>query len=77
VDFYCPALRLVVELEGAVHDDPERRHYDHLRQHELEARGYRVVRIRNEMANAVRLRSIVLDTIAARQDALRGSMTKG
>ena len=61
VDFYCPALRLVVELEGAVHDDPERRNYDDLRQRELEGRGYRVVRIRNEMANAVRLRAIVLE----------------
>lgn len=61
VDFYCPALRLVIELEGGVHNDPERRNYDHLRQLELERRGYRVVRIRNEQATAVELLGIVLD----------------
>lgn len=61
VDFYCPALHLVIELEGGVHDDPERRNYDDLRQQELESRGYRVVRVRNKMATAVHLRAIVLD----------------
>ncbi len=61
VDFYCPSLRLVIELEGSVHDDPERRNYDDLRQRELEGRGYRVVRIRNERATVVQLRAIVLE----------------
>jgi very-short-patch-repair endonuclease len=67
VDFYCPALRLVIELEGAIHDDAERRNYDDLRQRELEQRGCRVVRIRNEKATAVELQAIVLEARRGRE----------
>jgi very-short-patch-repair endonuclease len=28
VDFYCPALSLVVEVDGATHDDPRQKEYD-------------------------------------------------
>ena len=47
VDFYCPAERLAVELDGAVHDDPARARYDGKRQRALEQRGIRVLRFRN------------------------------
>jgi very-short-patch-repair endonuclease len=47
VDFYCASERLVVELEGDVHDASERRSYDDARTAFLEAAGYRVIRIRN------------------------------
>jgi very-short-patch-repair endonuclease len=47
-DFYCPAASLVVEIDGAVHDTEETRDYDRIRTEELEARGLRVVRFRNE-----------------------------
>ncbi len=48
VDFYCAEARLVVELDGSVHDTPEARTYDAQRTAELEARGLKVVRFRNE-----------------------------
>lgn len=67
VDFYCPAMQLVIELEGGVHDDPERRNHDDLRQRGLERRGYRVVRIRNEMATAADLLGIVRDASRGRE----------
>jgi len=41
VDFYCAAERIVVELEGDVHDAPERVSYDDARAAFLEAAGYR------------------------------------
>jgi len=44
VDFYCASERLVVELEGNVHDASERRSYDDARTAFLEAAGYRVIR---------------------------------
>ena len=42
VDFYCPAAKLIVELDGEVHGD--RLVEDAERTAWLEARGYRVVR---------------------------------
>jgi very-short-patch-repair endonuclease len=47
VDFYCVAERLVLELEGDVHDGSDRQTYDAARAAFLEAAGYRVVRVRN------------------------------
>ncbi len=46
LDFYCPALKLVVEVDGEVHDAQRER--DAERTHALEAYGYRVLRVRNE-----------------------------
>lgn len=48
VDFYCRELRLVVELEGEIHDRSDQRVYDGMRFEELQARGLRVLTIRNE-----------------------------
>lgn len=49
VDFYCPRLRLIIELEGSVHDNPDQRAHDRDRFEELQIRGLRVLRIRNEV----------------------------
>ena len=46
LDFYCPARRLVVELDGGVHE--EQADYDESRTQQLESYGYRVIRFRNE-----------------------------
>ena len=46
VDFYCPAARLVVELDGPSHDDREVR--DARRTSYLERGGLRVMRFRSE-----------------------------
>jgi len=46
-DFYCAKLRLVVELEGEIHQQPDRKEYDQVRNNELESRGLRVMRIPN------------------------------
>src|SRR5262245_60762907 len=48
LDFYCPARKLVVELDGSVHDEEEQAVHDGLRTEQLAAYGYRVVRFRNE-----------------------------
>jgi very-short-patch-repair endonuclease len=47
VDFYCPRLRLVLELDGAEHLLPTQAGYDAERTALLEACGYRVLRVRN------------------------------
>jgi very-short-patch-repair endonuclease len=44
VDFYCPAARLVIELDGSSHGFDDQIRYDEARQRYLEFRGYRVLR---------------------------------
>jgi len=51
LDFYCPEARLAVEVDGAVHDDPERMARDRRRTAWLGRQGVRVIRLR---ATAVR-----------------------
>ena len=42
VDFYCPALRLVIELDGGIHE--YQMEYDAWRQRKLEELGCKVIR---------------------------------
>ncbi|HET8626181.1 MAG TPA: endonuclease domain-containing protein [Thermomicrobiales bacterium] len=46
LDFYCPACKLAVEVDGDVHDEQEEQ--DEARTRHLEGYGYRVLRFRNE-----------------------------
>jgi very-short-patch-repair endonuclease len=52
VDFYCATLRVALELDGSVHDGPDAKARDEERDREIEARGIRVVRVRNEDVSA-------------------------
>ena len=45
VDFYCPAHRLVVEIDGGLHSYQEE--HDQARTQELEDYGYKVIRFWN------------------------------
>lgn len=47
LDFYCPAERLGVELDGRAHDRPARQRHDAERARHLAALGIRVVRFPN------------------------------
>ncbi len=47
-DFYCPKCKLVVEIDGDIHDLQIEQ--DKLRTEEMENFGYRVIRFRNEQA---------------------------
>ncbi len=47
-DFYCHEHRLVVELDGDVHDGERQAEHDLRRDSELGKEGYRVLRLRNE-----------------------------
>ena len=44
LDFYCPAAKLAVEVDGAVHAIPEKIIHDRRRTAWLEAQGIRVLR---------------------------------
>jgi very-short-patch-repair endonuclease len=47
-DFACVSLKLVIELDGKVHDEDQRRLGDYHRQQAIEALGWSVLRFTNE-----------------------------
>ena len=47
LDFYCPARRLAVELDGSSHDGAEAQEYDAARTEYLASVGIRVLRFAN------------------------------
>jgi 5-methyltetrahydrofolate--homocysteine methyltransferase len=47
-DFCCREVKLVIEIDGVTHETPEELASDTLRTTWLEAKGYRVIRFRNE-----------------------------
>ncbi|MBO5539268.1 MAG: DUF559 domain-containing protein [Prevotella sp.] len=48
LDFYCPELRLCIELDGAVHDDPVQKEKDRERTLFLNQSRIYVLRFKNE-----------------------------
>ena len=47
IDFYCHELRLIIELDGTVHNEPEQIRKDAKRNLRLEQLGYKILRIAN------------------------------
>src|SRR5438552_10606265 len=47
LDFYCAQAKLVIEVDGDTHAEPDQAEYDAARTAWLEARGYRVIRFDN------------------------------
>jgi very-short-patch-repair endonuclease len=54
IDFYSPEIKLAIELDGSVHDDPNQKAYDEERQKYLEKFYITFLRITNDdlMGNA-------------------------
>jgi very-short-patch-repair endonuclease len=48
VDFYCPAARLAVEIDGTAHDSVAANVYDDRRSEFLASSGVRVIRFMND-----------------------------
>jgi very-short-patch-repair endonuclease len=47
VDFYCPRLKLVIEVDGDTHFDSKNIQRDHIRQQDIESLGIKVIRFTN------------------------------
>src|SRR5690349_21453871 len=47
IDFACPAIHLVIEVDGASHEAPDQRAFDAARTDYLHMNGWRVMRIPN------------------------------
>ncbi|MBO0343347.1 MAG: DUF559 domain-containing protein [Bacteroidota bacterium] len=49
VDFYCASEKLVIELDGAVHNTPQAKEHDAKRTKVINELGYTVIRFENKM----------------------------
>lgn len=47
-DFYCNEKKLVIELDGGIHNNKEAKEYDDGRTYEMEQYGLKVIRFTNE-----------------------------
>jgi len=47
-DFCCEEKRLIIEIDGKIHDEPENKEYDNIRSEYLELKGYKIIRFRND-----------------------------
>jgi very-short-patch-repair endonuclease len=47
-DFACPVVHLAIELDGAAHDLPGAQERDKERTRMIEAKGWRIIRFRND-----------------------------
>ncbi len=71
LDFFCPICKLVVELDGGVHDCQSEQ--DEARSAHLRSYGYHVIRFRNEevMSSLPEVLEGILQAAAARRPDLR------
>lgn len=49
VDFYCPKEKLIIELDGEVHNNSVVEVYDQQRTNFLKSKGYQVIRFENRL----------------------------
>lgn len=47
-DFYSHSVKLIIELDGLIHNNKENRELDKIRQDEIERWGYTLIRFTNE-----------------------------
>lgn len=51
-DFYHHPARLIIEVDGSIHNRKENRAYDELREYLLRERGYKIIRFTNDMVDS-------------------------
>lgn len=68
VDFYCPSAKLVIELDGIQHHEPDHAARDQERDAQLKAIGLRVLRFENR--RVLQEMDAVMEAIG---EAVRGS----
>ncbi|MDF1496944.1 MAG: endonuclease domain-containing protein [Patescibacteria group bacterium] len=46
-DFYCPKVKLAIELDGGIHDRPEQQRKDNIRDAIIKSHGVTILRFKN------------------------------
>jgi len=75
VDFYCHELKLVIEVDGDIHNIPENKEYDENRTFELEKFELKVLRFTNKDVenNMDIVLKTICDAISPPNRGIRGS----
>jgi very-short-patch-repair endonuclease len=84
-DFACEKARLVIELDGGIHEDDDQASYDLIRQREIESLGWLVLRFVNDevvkdlpkVLDAVKTQARMADTVTpspSHSTSLSGSL---
>ena len=73
LDFYCPELKLAIEVDGSSHDATEAKDYDKMREKIIEQCGIKVLRFRNEQVMNHLDDVIVAITQAVQERRMAGS----
>ncbi len=71
VDFYCAEHRLVLEIDGDIHDRPEQETADRERSHVFARLGIVVARIRTEQVNTAIVRMAIYGALRPESPPLR------
>ena len=76
LDFYCPSLKLVVEVDGGIH--AQQREQDAARTEHLQAYGYHILRFTNEqvLADLDSVRATILRIATALIERQRAPSTQ-
>ena len=60
-DFYCHPAKLIIEIDGGIHNQLNIKEHDKVRQQDLTTMGYKVIRFTNEQV--IQQAEVVLQTI--------------
>jgi len=79
LDFYCPDCKLVIEVDGGIHDGQDAQEQDTDRTSFLTAYGYRVLRIRNDevLYDLPNVLKQIVDVAQADQTSARATLLDG
>ena len=77
VDFFCPELRIAVEVDGAVHCDRMQAEYDEARSRALALAGIGVVRITNDQVSQAGLIALLQPYVASSPSPRSGEGVRG
>jgi very-short-patch-repair endonuclease len=78
VDFYCAELRLVLEIDGPIHEGIANSSYDEIRSAWFEGRGFRVVRLRSRDVSEAQLKRMLRSELSRRSPSpQRGEGVRG
>ena len=75
LDFYCPGLRLAIEVDGVTHESPEAARRDRMRQTEIEQHKIRFLRFTDDQVLG-NVQNVVLAIEAdVRKGSIQGEVT--
>lgn len=77
-DFYCHKTRLIIEVDGSIHDKEDVKQLDEIRQRNLEAWGYSVIRFSNNeiLKEIEKVIAIITKTIITQQNTPQQTESK-